>query len=192
MAGGLKNKQSSQNPPKRRAACHGWQRITAALGCSSSWGWAFKRDDQFFIINSESRRVSSRESISDEEGARLWTPDVPKYGQNLCPWSKLGEAVTHLCSLMAEPWRCSVQGLSHGGFGEVLGGEWREEETKLQNFVAVRKCPCLAAVTPQEQRNDSGDPKVSALGFLHRVHTLMPVCRYSEHQEEQKMGFVSC
>lgn len=41
-----------------------------------------------------------------------------------------------------------LQGLSQGGFGEVLGGEWREEERKLQNFVAVRKCPCLAAVTP--------------------------------------------
>lgn len=102
-------------------------------------------------LNSERRRVCSRETIPDEERARTWTPNVPKYSRNLCPWSKLGKAGT-------EPGQNpgDAPGVALERF---LGGQWREEERKLQNFVAVRKCPCLGTgLALLEQRSDSSDP----------------------------------
>lgn len=50
-------------------------------------------------FDSEIRMVCGRENVSDEERAPLCTPNVLKYSKNLCPWSELGKAGTHLVML---------------------------------------------------------------------------------------------
>lgn len=73
----------------------------------------------------------------------------------------------------------SAGDLSRGGFREVLGEEWREEETKLQNFAQVRKCCCPAPVPPRvlptRCKVMTRVTPASALCFLHQVQALMPV-----------------
>ncbi|NXD02448.1 VAV2 factor, partial [Certhia familiaris] len=84
---GLKYKQSSQNSPPQRAASHGQQGITAALcrglGAPALVGGHLREKIISSSFHSESRRVCSRENISDEDRTPLWTPDIPKFAGNM-------------------------------------------------------------------------------------------------------------
>lgn len=79
-------------------------------------------------------------------------------------------------------------------YREVLGGDWKEEESRSQNFVQVRECPSPVPVPPWvlsiQRAVMARVTPASALCFLRQVQVLMPVCWYSITETENGICYL--